>query len=124
MKHMNYRVISAIALIAAGNAYANCEWEWLCNGDGSCKQLPVCETLYDTPSPPPGGQPPTPPISMRPSKLPGNMGPAQCEYIMRQTKGGRWVWDEACFCSDSSKTRDPDAPLANIVRCTPPWEKQ
>ncbi len=121
---MNFRIVSAIAVLAAGNAYANCEWEWLCNGDGSCKQLPVCESLYDTPSPPPGGTPHTPPISMRPVSVPGSRGPARCEYIMRQKKSGHWAWEEACFCADENKTRDPDAPLANIVHCTAPWEKQ
>ena len=107
-----------------GNAFAECDWEWLCNGDGNCKQMPVCDTLYDTPPPRPDSKPPTPPISMRPHAIAGGLGQAQCEYIMRQTKSGRWQWDEACFCSDPAKTRDPNAPLANIVRCTPPWTKE
>ena len=86
--------------------------------------MPVCDTLYDNPPPRPDSKPPTPPpIAMRPHKIPGTMGQTSCEYIMRQTKSGRWQWDEACFCSDPTKTKDPNAPLSNIVRCQPPWKE-
>ena len=116
----------AFALIVSAPAFAGCQWEWLCNGDGSggCKLMPVCETLYDTPPPRPDSTAPTPPpISMRPHKIAGSLGPATCEFIMHQTKVGRWEWDRACFCNDPVKTIDPNAPLANIVRCEPPWKE-
>ena len=122
---MTLRYLSAACvLFAAGPALADCNWEWLCNGDGACKQMPVCDTLYDTPPPRPDSKPPAPPpVAMRPYAIPGTMGPATCEYIMRQTKSGRWTWAEACFCSDASKTSDPNAPLSNIVRCQAPWKE-
>jgi len=111
-------------MLAAGNALADCHWEWLCSGDGACKQMPVCDTLYDTPPPRPDMAPPSPPpISMRPHAIAKDQGEMTCEFIMRQTKSGRWEWDEACFCSDPAKTRDPNSPLANIVRCKEPWAK-
>src|SRR4051812_6578703 len=97
--------------------------DWLCNGEGVCKQMPVCDSVYETPPPRPDSQPPAqPPLSMRPYKIagggvgtPGNT--LTCEHIMRQGKSGRWYWNEACFCTDPTKTRDPSAPFANIVRC-------
>ena len=60
---------------------------------------------------------------MRPHKVPGSMGTTSCEHIMRQLPSGRWVWDEACFCADPTKTADPSTPLANIVRCETPWKE-
>jgi hypothetical protein len=106
--------ISAAALPAA----ASCSWEWLCNGDGNCKQMPICASIYEIPPAAPNSQPPAmPPLSMRPTRIPGPMGTLTCEHIMRQGKSGRWYWDEACFCTDPKKARDPSAPFANIVRC-------
>lgn len=114
---------ACLGLAAALPAMADCHWEWLCNGEGTCKQLPVCDTLYEYPPPPPDSKPPTPPIAMRPYRMPPDRGGATCEYVLRQVREGKWEWDRACYCSDPSKTRDPDAPLANIVRCTPPYKE-
>ena len=118
-------LIAAVLGLAALPASATCSWEWLCNGEGQCKHMPVCDSVYETPPPrPEGAQPPAmPPTSMRPHRIAGSgmgMGPASaltCEHIMRQGKSGRWYWNEACFCTDPSKARDPSAPFANIVRC-------
>lgn len=119
------RLAAVLATVAAVPALAVCNWEWLCNGEGSCKQLPVCDTLYEDPPPRPETAPPSPPIRMKPHTTISTMGGnVQCEHVMRQTRGGNWHWDEACFCSDPAKTKDPDAPMSNIVRCTPPWEKE
>jgi hypothetical protein len=64
--------------------------EWLYNGEGACKQMPVCDTLYDNPPPRPESAPPSPPpIRMRPHKIPGHMSGTTCEHIMRQTQSGR-----------------------------------
>lgn len=116
-------LLAALALCAPA-AKAACHWEWLCNGEGTCKQMPVCDTLYEDPPPRPDMKIPTPPIRMRPHALPKTMGDnISCEHVMRQTKAGNWQWDEACFCSDPAKSKDPDAPMAHIVRCTPPWDK-
>jgi hypothetical protein len=116
---MNSRMLAAAILVLAPvTAGAACSWEWLCNGDGSCKQLPICTTVYEVPPAAPNNQPPAmPPLSMRPARSPGPMGALTCEHIMRQGKSGRWYWDEACFCTDPRKARDPSAPFANIVRC-------
>ena len=122
---MKGRLIVAAALsFAALPASANCSWEWLCNGEGVCKHMPVCDSVYDKAPPQPDAKPPAqPPISMRPSRIPNTMGTLTCEHIMRQGKSGRWYWNEACFCTDPAKTRDPSAPFANIVRCETPWKE-
>jgi len=118
------RIAAATLSLAALPAYSSCTWEWLCNGEGICKQMPICDTVYDVPSPPPDSKPPEmPPLAMRPHKLPGTMGTLTCEHIMRKKASGRWTWTEACFCTDPTKTRDPSAPFANIVRCETPWKE-
>jgi hypothetical protein len=114
---------ATLATIAAPAA-ASCGWEWLCNGEGNCKQMPVCDSVYETPPPRPDSAPPVvPPLAMRPHKITANMGGLTCEHIMRLTRSNRWVWSEACFCSDPEKTKDPSAPFANIVRCQTPWKE-
>lgn len=118
---MKAHFLAAALSLAALPAAADCTWDWLCNGEGVCKQMPVCESVYETPPPRPDSQPPAmPPLSMRPHKIAGggNVGSTlTCEHIMRKGKSGRWYWHEACFCSDPGKARDPSAPFANIVRC-------
>jgi hypothetical protein len=121
---MRIRLAAVLVSLASSPALADCHWEWLCNGEGACKQMPVCDTLYDKPPPRPESAPSSPPaIRMRPHKVLGHMSGTPCEYIMRQTQSGRWQWDEACFCSDPGKTADPTMPLANIVRCETPWKE-
>ncbi|HWH40561.1 MAG TPA: hypothetical protein VNU21_12030 [Usitatibacter sp.] len=108
----------ALAAAAALPAAATCHWEWLCNGEGVCKQMPICDKVYETPPPAPDEKPPAmPPLALRPSKLPGSMSALTCEHVMRQGRSGRWYWDQACFCTDPKKARDPSEPFANIVRC-------
>lgn len=115
---------AALLATSALPAAADCSWEWLCSGEGHCKIMPICQTVYDVPPPAPNSQPPAmPPLAMRPHKLPGSMGTLRCEHIMRQGKSGRWYWDQACFCADPAKARDPSAPFANIVRCETPWKQ-
>lgn len=117
-------LLAAAAWAAALPASAACTWEWLCNGEGQCKLMPVCDSVHDTPPPrPEGAQPPAiPPLAMRPYKIAG-AGIATtltCEHIMRQGKSGRWYWNEACFCTDPEKAKDKTPPFANIVRCDAP----
>lgn len=110
----------AVALAAlAGPASAACTWEWLCNGEGACKHMPICDSVYETPPPKPSVQPPAmPPLAMRPHRIAGQMNSAlTCEHIMRQGRTGRWYWAEACYCQDKSRTIDASNPFANIVRC-------
>lgn len=114
-------MFAAAACAATLPAGAACSWEWLCNGEGQCKHMPVCDSVHETPPPRPEGvEPPAmPPLAMRPSKIAGAGGPVAltCEHILRKTRTGRWTWAEACFCTDPKKARDPSAPFANIVRC-------
>jgi hypothetical protein len=109
----------AALLAAAAPAFGACTWEWLCNGEGACKHMPVCDSVHETPPPKPSVQPPAmPPLSMRPHKLAGNLNSAlTCEHIMRQGRSGRWYWAEACYCQDKAKAIDASDPFANIVRC-------
>jgi hypothetical protein len=122
---MKTRLLLAAAIaLAAPAASANCTWEWLCNGEGTCKQMPVCDTVYDTPPPKPDSAPPsTPPLALRPFGIAKQMQGLSCEHVMRQGKSGRWYWSEACFCTDRTKAKDPSTPFANIVRCEPPWKE-
>ena len=116
-------LLAAVLALGATPAAADCTWEWLCNGEGQCKQMPICESVLETPPPrPEGAQPPAvPPLAMRPYKIAGSgVGSSTtltCEHIMRKGKGGRWTWHEACFCTDPEKARDKTPPFANIVRC-------
>ena len=112
----------AVALACALPAAADCSWEWLCNGDGACKQMPVCDSVYDTPPPRPKESRPstTPPLAMRHATSAGAARPdttLTCEHIMRADRAGRWQWTEACFCADPARARDATPPFANIVRC-------
>jgi hypothetical protein len=117
----------AVALFSlhAADAVAACHWEWFCNGEGACKQMPLCESIHDRPPPKPDTYPPAmPPIAMRPYKVAGPMGTLTCEHIMRRDAKGKWRWNEFCFCTDPSRSPDPTPPFANIVRCdAPPWKE-
>jgi hypothetical protein len=126
MKYWMFLIGTAASLAAAMPAAAACSWEWLCNGEGQCKHMPVCESVYETPPPrPEGAEPPAmPPLAMRPFKIAGaGVGSSTtltCEHIMRKGKSGRWYWHEACFCTDPGKAKDHSGPFANIVRCDNP----
>ena len=119
-----HAVLAALAFpLAAGTAAANCHWEWFCNGDGSCKQMPLCDSVRETPPPKPDSQPPAmPPIAMRPARLPSPMGTLTCEHIMRQESNGKWHWVEICYCTDPARSPDATAPFAHIVRCDAAWK--
>ena len=111
-------LLAALGLVSVP-AFASCTWEWLCNGEGTCKHMPVCDSVFEIPPPRPESSPPAmPPLAMRPFKIAGaNQSALTCEHIMRQGRSGRWYWHEACFCSDKSKNPDPSNPFANIIRC-------
>ena len=123
LRHLAAALAAAATLPTALPAATDCTWRWLCNGDGACKQMPICDSVYETPPPRPDSQPPAqPPLSMRPYKIAGTgvgvtANTLTCEHIMRKGKSGRWYWHEACFCTDPNKAKDPSTPFANIVRC-------
>ena len=118
------KLLSLSFMLATGSAFAECHWEWLCNGTGGCQQTPVCDSLYEVPGPHPDTPPPEPPPkSLRPQKIAGTLGPADCDYVMHQDASGIWRWDKACYCSDARKPRDTGTPLANMVRCDAPIAK-
>ncbi len=114
-------LVAAFAASLALPAAAECTWEWLCNGEGVCKQMPVCDSVNETPPPRPESAPPAmPPLSMKPHRIAGLSKAGNtltCEHIMRKNRNGRWVWEEACFCTDPKKAKDPSSPFSNIVRC-------
>ena len=117
-------VLALAFSFAAPAAHASCVWEWMCNGEGSCKQMPVCDSIYEVPPPKPVEAAPTPPpMSIRPHLGRREMTGLDCEEVMRRSASGHWSWDQACFCADPMKARDPSTPFANIVRCEPPWKK-
>ena len=118
-------LLASSLMLASGSAFAECHWEWLCNGPGGCKQMPVCDTLYEVPPPRPESTPPAPPPeALRPQKVSGTLGAADCDYVMHQDSAGRWRWDQACYCSDVRKPKDAGAPLSNAVRCDAPAKKE
>lgn len=121
---MDLRIALAALAATALPAHAECTWQWLCSGEGQCKQTPVCDSVYETPPPRPESAPPTPPpIAMRPHAIAPTMGTLACEHVMQQQRSGRWKWVDACFCADEMKAPDPTKPLANIVRCPTPWKE-
>ena len=116
-KRLQLLALFALSLGCAP-AGAACQWEWFCNGEGACKQMPLCDSINEKPPPKPDSQPPAmPPIAMRPFKVAGPMGTLSCEHTMRQSPSGKWHWVEICFCSDSNRAPDPTQPFAHIVRC-------
>jgi hypothetical protein len=117
-------MLAAAMALAAPSAFASCAWEWMCNGEGSCKQMPVCDSVYEVPPPRPEEAAPTPPpMSIRPHHTARAMIGLDCEEVMRRSRSGHWSWDQACFCADPLKARDPTTPFSNIVRCEAPWNK-
>ena len=117
-------MVAALIALAAPAAYASCTWEWMCNGEGSCKQMPVCDSVYDVAPPRPAEPAPVPPpMSIRPRGHMHAMRGLECEEVMRRSASGRWSWDQACYCSDARKARDASEPFANIVRCETPWKE-
>ncbi|HSN21784.1 MAG TPA: hypothetical protein VLS49_13980 [Usitatibacter sp.] len=117
-------IVAAGLVFAAPGAFASCTWEWMCNGEGSCKQMPVCDSVYEVPPPKPAEPAPVPPpMSLRPRHPLHAMRGLECEEVMRRSASGHWSWDQACYCADSRKARDPTTPFANIVRCEAPWKE-
>lgn len=99
-------------------AVADCKWEWLCDGRGQCRQVPVCESLYDIPPPKPEMETPKPPpMSVPPNEKAGDKGIARCEWIMRTEDGAAWSWQRACYCVDGTKRVANERPLSGLVRC-------
>ena len=85
----------ALALGFAAPAAADCRWEWLCNGDGACKKMPVCGSLYESPPPRPDeSKPPAiPPLTMRVNTFSGRgVPPPQLdsdEAVLRYVRARR-----------------------------------
>ncbi len=79
-----------LACAAAVPALADCHWEWLCNGEGACKHMPVCDTLFDKAPPRPESTPPSPPpIRMRPHNLTGSRQERRSQHAARQHRALR-----------------------------------
>jgi hypothetical protein len=87
----------------------SCQWEWLCDGLGSCKQTPICENLRDDPGKAPGGAPPKPPHSLPPFELPRAQNGLKCSHVQRfNSKNNRWKWDQACYCTENNESASPN----------------
>ena len=121
---MKRTLLAATLLLLGLPASANCTWEWLCNGEGTCKNMPICDSVYETAPAIPDMKPPSPPpTAMRPHAVAGSMTGLTCEHVMRKNRSNRWEWVEVCYCTDPAKTHDPSSPLANIVHCDAPWKE-
>ena len=118
MNRLVFYLALTVLPAAPAAAAASCKWEWFCNGEGACKQMPLCDSIQEKPPPKPDSTPPAmPPISMRPVKIPGPMGTLTCEHIMRQESNGKWRWIEMCYCADPKRSTDATQPFAYAVRC-------
>jgi hypothetical protein len=119
-----YSIMAAVATsLATMQAAADCTWEWLCNGEGQCKQMPICDSVLETPPPRPRARsrPAVPPLAMRPTRSPARRGQQPtltCEHIMRKGKTGRWYWHEACFCTDPRRPATDAAVREHRARAT------
>lgn len=109
------------SVVASPVALANsCVWEWLCDGRGTCKQMPVCESLHDKPGPKPELAPPKPPpMQVPPMEAALPEGVARCEWVMRQNaRTEAWRWVKACYCADNEKRQAGERPFSGIARCS------
>jgi hypothetical protein len=126
MKKSLLRCLISMTLCATFGAFASpakpgpCKWEWLCDGQGNCRQSPICEKLSDDPGAPPAGEPPKPPHALPPLEPTRANAQLQCEHVQRRhAKTGRWAWDQVCFCAskDAATIESPMTPLVGIKRC-------
>jgi hypothetical protein len=97
-----------------------CVWDWLCDGRGQCKQMPVCDSLHDKPGPKPQVDPPKPPpLQVPPMEAALPEGVARCEWVLRQNaRTEAWRWVKACYCADNEKRIAGERPFSGIARCS------
>ncbi len=88
-----------LALLLPVAAEARCIWEWVCNEDGDCSHVPICDsTIEIAPIEPPSIEPIVPPSiePIAPPRLPP-IGTTECVQVRRQDASGRWYWDTVCY---------------------------
>ena len=94
---MKYLAMIAFLLIAT-SAKATCNWDWVCNGAGQCKQVPICDSTLDIAPPRPPSIPPIAPPRVQPIPRPTlpPIGTSRCDQVQRQRRNGTWYWDTVC----------------------------
>ena len=93
------RVVGLLLLaVAASPAQARCTWDYVCDGNGNCRQVPLCDSTLDIPPPAPPRLPPLPPPSIPPLASPRlpPLGTQACYPVQRQRADGSWYWQEIC----------------------------
>ena len=89
-----------VGLSLVGEAQAACQWEWVCNESGQCKNVPLCDsTLLDIPPPQPPSIAPIAPPSIRPIAPPTlpPLGTSNCTQVQKQDGYGNWHWETVCY---------------------------
>jgi hypothetical protein len=87
-------LVLAIGLGGFAPAHSNCVWKWDCtNGNGQCRQVPLCDSAIDLPPIKPAQIPPLAPPTIRPIPQPTlpPIGTSQCApRYMCSANGCRW----------------------------------
>jgi hypothetical protein len=85
-------------LSLATPALADCRWTWDCSRGHPCRQIALCESPLDIPSPKSPGISPIPSPSIRPIPTPTipPVGTTACEPRYLCTDGGRCQWRTVC----------------------------
>ena len=89
------------AMIWPLGAYAECEWEWLCDASGEdCQKAAVCDSVDDTMPPPPPVVKPVVAPSNPPAPTSGSApeGSTDCKQVRRCDIDGNCIWDTLCLC--------------------------
>lgn len=92
-------VALALTVFSIAPATASCRWEWVCDEDGDCAQVPLCERSFDIVPPQPPSIEPIVPPSIRPIDRPTlpPIGATDCTQARRRDTFGRWYWDTVCY---------------------------
>jgi len=91
--------LAVMLFTVAGVAHAACHYEWVCDGNGHCGHVPLCDNAIDIVPPEPPSMKPIPPPSIRPLQPPAlpPIGTKKCTQVQRQDADGSWYWDTVCY---------------------------
>jgi hypothetical protein len=80
------------------HAHAACQWEWVCNENGRCRNIPVCDSTLDIVPPQSPSIPPIAPPSIRPIQPPTllPLGTSRCTQVQKRDAFGNWHWETVC----------------------------
>ena len=88
-----------LVLLLPTPAGASCVWEWVCNDNGDCSRVAICDsTIEIAPLDPPSIEPIVPPSiePIAPPRVPP-VGTSECVQVRRQDALGKWYWDTVCY---------------------------